>query len=995
MRNHIFILAVIGMTALFFSSGVTGETAMASDIPENLYTGELMAYPGPWAFHLGRAHIILVSDEQLEALSDPDQVVDLSLTYDKREMSLRQLCENAQKHGHRTLIIAFDHFFAQYRPGQGDNPRSLTPDRPEYIERIAKISRFAQEYGLGLELSLLSPLELGPGYSEETGESGRWMHYRKGVRDPETGAYSVQLWRHRMWANNKGPLNVEDAGVRVFAFRERPAPGSYYRVVNPDEIVDITDTAEVDVWEDMKVRHGEFTAVRVRVHGKGGTEAKELNRVLVVQQYKTPEMDYFSETTLPWLTGLMDKYADAGVVFNGLYSDEMHIQQDWAYFNHHDHGAFALRYVSPGLEKAFAAEYGEEYGDFAKYLIYFTHGQEDSVEDLDAKRDVMHVFGPSPEAVQKTALFRARYFHFLQDGVVDLFLKAKRHLEKRMGYRLLTRAHATWAESPTIDAWDSYGQNMTQMKYEYTSNFRWSCTVHQAAAACYDYFKWGEYLTGTGNDHAEGGWLDRNYTGLVLACSTGIINEIPYSYAAHWGMPHEIHQRRQALVDAYGAFAHLPYAMAQGMQHRDTDVLMLYPIDLVAADERFGSWMTQYGYANLITQEKLLEFGRVADGAVEVAGRRFRTLMTQFEPFPAPELLAMMGELAESGGNAVWAGPPPVINRNGDNTLADWQELFGVEFTPRQEFGYIAPGQQVCFEGALDGIAPMTILTEYTVDRVYPVAPADGTAVTARVKDFITGTQRALGKGKAWFLGFRPRDDQSCSLGYEERTLFEILAAMYAYPATGVFEGVNDNPDYLCRTTDWMVCRFPNGAVAVAPHLRRLEEDWPGGFARKREEDQKLLETIDLPSNHIALENFRAAGHTVSYEGEHAVTFRADDAGNLIAFSGKNCDRITVDGKTTVFADQPMAMAAWAPVQPAQKVEGGAVMLLFFWGEGTLRIPDAGLPDEVYVIAQGGQPGSRGRILPSKRENGALVVTCETAANRLVYIVPGPAPEKK
>ena len=46
--------------------------------------------------------------------------------------------------------------------------------------------------------------------------------------------------------------------------------------------------------------------------------------------------------------------AAAGVKLNGLYADEMHIQQDWAYFNHHDHGEFALRYVSPGLAKEYA-----------------------------------------------------------------------------------------------------------------------------------------------------------------------------------------------------------------------------------------------------------------------------------------------------------------------------------------------------------------------------------------------------------------------------------------------------------------------------------------------------------------------------------------------------------------------------------------------------------------------------------------------------------------
>jgi hypothetical protein len=64
---------------------------------------------------------------------------------------------------------------------------------------------------------------------------------------------------------------------------------------------------------------------RIRVHGTGAVDVPG-NRVLVVPQYRTPEMDYFSERALPFLRGLIDKYADAGVRLNGLYADEMHIQ---------------------------------------------------------------------------------------------------------------------------------------------------------------------------------------------------------------------------------------------------------------------------------------------------------------------------------------------------------------------------------------------------------------------------------------------------------------------------------------------------------------------------------------------------------------------------------------------------------------------------------------------------------------------------------------------
>ena len=86
------------------------------------------------------------------------------------------------------------------RSFSAQKPRKLTPDMDEYIQKIAAIGKFAEGYGLGLELSLLSPLEIGPAYRARTGESGMWLHYRKGLRDPKTGAFDVQLWRQTRWA---------------------------------------------------------------------------------------------------------------------------------------------------------------------------------------------------------------------------------------------------------------------------------------------------------------------------------------------------------------------------------------------------------------------------------------------------------------------------------------------------------------------------------------------------------------------------------------------------------------------------------------------------------------------------------------------------------------------------------------------------------------------------------------------------------------------------
>lgn len=979
------LFQVLCMCCVFFVSTLPAR----GEVPEHLYTGDLVSFPGPWAFQLGKQHIILVNDQQLDDLTDPDKQVDLSLTGEPRLESLRQICERAKQHGQRTLIFAFDHFFNQYRKGTDTAPRQYMPDTDAYIERIGKIGRFAAEFGIGLELSLLSPLELGRGYREATGESGQWMQYRKGLRDPSTGAYSVALWQHRRWSNNKGPISLEDAGVRVFAFQERKLGGSPYRVVDPAGIVEITDTAQVERFEGLVHKAGDFEAVRVRVHGAGRSDLGPLDRVVVVQQYRTPELDYFSANALPFLKGLVDRYLAAGVRLNGLYSDEMHIQQDWSYFNHHDNGQFTLRYVTPALAERYAALYGEQYRDFAKYMIYFAYGQEDTAGDLTATSGAMHVFGDSPRAIRETALFRARYYRLLQDTVVDLFADAKRHAEDKMGHRLESRAHATWAQSPTIDRWNTTGTPQQQQQYEYTSNFVWSNTVQQAASACYDYFKWGDFLTGNGNDHAEGGWLDRNYYGLMLACSIGLTNEIPYAYGAHWGMPGELHRRRQAVADVFGASSTPAHGLVQAMQHRDTEVLMLYPMNLVAVEERFGSWMTQYAYANLITQEKLLELGYVEGGELIVAGRRYTTLAALFEPFPSEKLLAMMDTLAAQGGKVIWSGPPPVVTWEGGDAFAPWQALTGVQYRAEWVEGFGAPSKTMSFSGLLAGVPAQPIPTHFLVDSVYPLTPGEGVTPVAQLGPWVVGAHRTLpGGGQVLTLGFRPRDDQSKSLGTDVRTWFEVLRALGCYAPTGAFADTNDHTDALSRDGAYMVCRFPNGTVSLAPHLRDTLEDWPGGFARKPEEDQKYLDRVPPPSERVQLADYRVNGHRVTYEGDGALSFRVNAAGAMLGFAGQNTRGITVDGRAFTFAEAPLGQLAFAPVEEARRVPGGALMQILVHGQGEVRVPAANLPVAVALIAQGAIPGSRGEEVPSRLEDGVLIFDAGAAGGRWLYATP-------
>jgi hypothetical protein len=184
-------------------------------------TGDVAArFTGPWQFQLPKASIILVSDQQLEDLQDPDKAVDLSLSPEPNITTLRKVCEDAKAQGARTVILAFDEFWSQYRKGQGGKPRRLMPDTDEYIRCLGKISETLKAHGLGLELSLLSPLEVGRGYQRSTGETGQWVQYREGYRDPATGQYAVSCWQQQRWTNNKGTIELKRTGVRVFTFRE-------------------------------------------------------------------------------------------------------------------------------------------------------------------------------------------------------------------------------------------------------------------------------------------------------------------------------------------------------------------------------------------------------------------------------------------------------------------------------------------------------------------------------------------------------------------------------------------------------------------------------------------------------------------------------------------------------------------------------------------------------------------------------------------------------
>jgi hypothetical protein len=470
----------------------------------------------------------------------------------------------------------------------------------------------------------------------------------------------------------------------------------------------------------------------------------------------------------------------------------------------------------------------------------------------------------------------------------------------------------------------SWSPEEHQRQYEYTPDFIWSNTVQQASAACANYFLWNDFLTGGNDDTPEGGYADRNYYGRALACSLAALNRRPLASAGMWGMPAPVRKRMLAINHVFGAGGHPAFRSVVDYAPRQTDVLFLYPQDLTAVDERFGSWVVQYGYANLITAEKLVEHGQVAgDGLLAVKDARYRAVCVLYEPFPSGAFLKLLQTFAENGGIVVWTSVPPMLCQDGAACREAWmRDLFGVVAQETVDpLGLALPARQVDFHGALAPVAPMSVLTDLTVDRLFPVSPLPGTECVARVRTGgpdrlrCVGTRKAYpGGGQALYLGFRLRDDQSASTGWEARTWFEVLQSLGVYAPSGVFDE-NDNPSVVSRNSGYLACAFPNGAVALCPHYRHHAESWPGGFFRENEQDERLLAENPPPDDCIDLVRFRVAGHEVTYRGQHAVAWRLDNAGCLLAFAGVECTGIALDGWSFAWADKPVDIA-WHALGP-------------------------------------------------------------------------------
>ena len=231
-------------------------------------------------------------------------------------------------------------------------------------------------------------------------------------------------------------------------------------------------------------------AKRVSVYSNGSNEFKGYDRVLVLLEYEVPEMEYFSPEALPFLKKLLNKYADNGIKVKHFYSDEMHIQQDWIYFEHHDNGQFAQRYYAPSMGKVYEEKYKVPFDE--KDMLYFAYGPDIETKNATASKNVQYVFGDTQEEIQKTYLFRDRYYKLLNHHVVDLFKEAKQYASELFKVDdFETFGHSSWAESPTVDLWNIGNLDLHAYKYEYTSNFIWGNTVQPSFCRLLRLFQMG------------------------------------------------------------------------------------------------------------------------------------------------------------------------------------------------------------------------------------------------------------------------------------------------------------------------------------------------------------------------------------------------------------------------------------------------------------------------------------------------------------------------
>ena len=853
------------------------------------------------------ATLILTDEKQLERIAtDPDKPLfddqEKGFSGEKKRMypegtTLESFVRDAKERGCERIEVSYDFFF-------GGTTRRNYPSTPVTIAAFKVICDCAKKYGMSFGASLISPLDIGGGYAADHMDTGYQWQFRAGAI--ENGAYSVKTRRQIQWYNNKGPIQLTVHRVMAVAFSPEKLDDNGLYYVDENEIVDISSTATWTVVPNSYHLTGAGYAYDDIVIS-GLTDVKR-DRVLVVIEYRTPELDYFADGALPYVKEVIDRHNREGISYAGFYSDEMHIQFDWDLNEHFGPDTeITTRYVTDSLIETFASLYGDKYRDFLKYMVYFAYGQNRFMPGGDRDEPTQYLMGRDAEGAYETWLFRKRYFELLSGRVVNLAIDSRVYAESLFGGPIMCRAHATWQEAPTCDHFaGDVGFQLNDgdgsvSRYDYGKPYVWSSTVRENISACGDYFRWNEFLSGAGTDHPEGGFTDRNYYAQAIACSFGSLNRFEKAYCAGWGSPKEVMRRFYDVGVTYGAHD-MGDALVQNMQHRCSDVLMLYPTELNYSQERFGTWMVQYGYCNYITEEMLLKYGRADDdGHLIVNGRSYRALVSQFELFVAPQTMDMLERFVQGGGRLIWTSVPALRYEDGTDCSARFLKLFGLKSVAEPDSPLTLCDREIAFEGRLAALAPMKVPTAYLPDYAYPIE-LDDAEIAARCGEHLLGAWVRRGAGQCLYLAFRPRDDQSRSTGGDISTLFDALRAVGAYAP--------DSLEALSRPAGarYIANRFPNGAVSLACHYRTFRENWPGLFYRDEEEDARCLAGRELPPVDIDLRDAPLDGHRITFHGEDALTYRYQD-GALLGYSGHAACEIAIDGRTWRFSDALVGLA--------------------------------------------------------------------------------------
>jgi hypothetical protein len=882
---------------------------------------------GKWNLFDRTTSLLLMSEETLDrVIENPEQPllkeeekgfsVEKSRIYDTKT-SLIDICKIGKENGATRLELSYDFFF-------GGSKRENYPDSLKTIKSYKIIHDVAAEYDMGFSASVVSPLDVGGGYAKTQSNTGFTCQFKEGSIN-EDGRYEMDMILQKQWTNNKGPIQLNLEKIVVYAFNEERIENTSLYFVDADKIEDISNSVQYEIDKaSIQISFNGYGFRKMKIWGNVGNTEKR--KCLVVAVYRTPELDYFAEDAIDYMKAVIQLHKDNGIEYSGFYSDEMHIQFDWDLFNHFGHDSeINTRYFTENLAANYAEKYGSKYKDFLKYFVFFSYHQHDFLVGDEGKLPSQHVFGKDEKSVYETWLFRKRYFEMLQRRVVDLCLETKKYAEDLYERPIMAKGHSTWQEAPTCDrfyeeARFSEFQDSNYSRYDYTPDFVWSSSIRENIAACYDYFKWNEYLTGGGTDHPEGGCLDRNYYGCAFACSLAVLNKYPISYYGFWGGPKPVMQALANIGIAYGNHSlgcDLRHNIVQNLSPRISDVLTLYPLDLNYVEERFGSWMVQYGYTNYITEDELLKnYKGCRNNKLVVKEEEYRALVVFYSPFISKDTLVVIGEFLRIGGKVIWSSVYPLTGKNDNDLLESWKDIFGIEGCSPAFKGKTAKGGKVVFNNKFLGINEMTILTDMLPDFVYTVSPSEYTEVIATIENEIVGTYKEYPDGgAAVYLGFRPRDDQSGSTGEDVNTLFRILKIVNAY-AEGSFEVISRE-----KSNNYLINRFNNGAVSLTNHIRGFYEEWEGKFFRNDDEDAKILMGRDLPETNIELKKFVINGNEINYSGQGILTINIDENGVLKGFGGENTKEIVIDGQLHKFCDVPSTIA-WTELSEEHIDEG-------------------------------------------------------------------------